>query len=77
MSTDISAAHADALPNPLLTVQQAAAFLNVTTRTARRMIKDGRLPAIRLGRMVRIRPEDLAALVTGQTRTKDDNNQSI
>jgi len=57
---------AEPMPKPLFTVQQAAAFLNVTPRTVRRMIDDGRLPAVRLGRMVRIRPEVLAALVTGQ-----------
>jgi excisionase family DNA binding protein len=54
------------MPKPLLTVQHAAEFLSVTPRTVRRMIDDGRLPAVRLGRMVRIRPEVLAALVTGQ-----------
>jgi len=38
----------------LLTVQQVAENWQVSQRTIRRMIADGRLPIIRLGRAVRI-----------------------
>jgi excisionase family DNA binding protein len=38
----------------LLTVNQLAELWQVSSRTVRRMIKDGRLPAVRLGRAVRI-----------------------
>lgn len=38
----------------LLTVRQAAEFLRLSQRTVRRMIADGRLPAMRIGRSIRI-----------------------
>jgi excisionase family DNA binding protein len=38
----------------LLTVQQVAENWQVSQRTIRRMISDGRLPVIRIGRTVRI-----------------------
>ena len=53
----------DTLIHPLLTVREAATLLKVSPRTIRRMIDDERLRAVRLGRIVRIRPEALAALV--------------
>jgi excisionase family DNA binding protein len=46
-----------------LTVSAAAAHLNVTPRTVRRWIKQGRLRAYRVGpRCIRIDRDDLAAL---------------
>jgi excisionase family DNA binding protein len=45
----------------LLTVHQVAENWRVSQRTVRRMIADGRLPIIRLGRAVRI-PAQAAAL---------------
>ena len=47
----------------LLRIPDAAARLAVSPRTVRRMIASGRLPAVRLGRVVRLREEDLAALL--------------
>jgi excisionase family DNA binding protein len=44
----------------LLTVNQLAELWQVSSRTVRRMIKDGRLPVVRLGRAVRI-PAKVAA----------------
>jgi excisionase family DNA binding protein len=44
---------------PLLTVEETAAALRVCTRTVRRAIKSGELPAVRLGRQYRIRRRDL------------------
>jgi excisionase family DNA binding protein len=38
----------------LLTVDQLAELWQVSPRTVRRMIADGRLPVVRLGRAVRI-----------------------
>jgi excisionase family DNA binding protein len=43
----------------LLTVQQVAENWQVSQRTVRRMIADGRLPIVRLGRAVRIRAKEL------------------
>ena len=45
----------------LLTVHQVAENWRVSVRTVRRMIADGRLPIIRLGRAVRI-PERATTL---------------
>jgi excisionase family DNA binding protein len=48
---------------PLYTAAQGAERLNISVRSVRRMIKDGKLPVLRIGRSVRIRPEALAALI--------------
>lgn len=45
----------------LMTVPEVAAELHVSDRTVRRMISDGRLAAVRVGRVHRIRHQDLAA----------------
>jgi len=47
----------------LLTVPQAAERLAVSLRTMQRLIQTGALPCIRLGRSVRIDPDDLAAML--------------
>ena len=52
-------------PRPLLTVKQIAHLLNSSTRTVRRMIATGDLPVVRIGRLVRGRPEDIDALMRG------------
>jgi excisionase family DNA binding protein len=43
----------------LHTLQETAAILKLCTRTVRRMIEAGDLKAVRIGRSVRIRDEDL------------------
>ena len=48
----------------LLTVAQVAKNWQVSPRTVRRMIADGRLPMVRLGRAVRI-PSKVAARSNG------------
>ncbi len=45
--------------HPLLTIDDLATFLSVSTKTVRRMIGRGELPHIRVGRQVRIRWEAL------------------
>jgi excisionase family DNA binding protein len=54
---------ARAAPAHLLTAAEVAAILNISLRSVRRMIKNGMLPIVRIGRLVRIRPEALAALI--------------
>lgn len=46
----------------LLTVQETAALLKVAPITVRRFIADGRLPAVRVGRSVRIDMADVQQL---------------
>ena len=47
----------------LLTIDEVAEILNVSTRTVRRLIDSGALPAHRLGRLVRIADRDLAVFL--------------
>jgi excisionase family DNA binding protein len=49
----------------LLTAKEAAAHLSLSLRTVRRMIADGRLSIKRIGGSIRIKPEDLRALIDG------------
>jgi excisionase family DNA binding protein len=56
--------------DPLMTVDDVAAHLRVSTRTVRRMIKSGSLDVIRIGRAVRVTPQALEATKkAGQKRT--------
>lgn len=43
----------------LLTVEQAAAYLNVTVHGVRRMIQERRIPFVRVGRLIRLRRQEL------------------
>jgi excisionase family DNA binding protein len=47
----------------LRTIDEAAALLNVSPRTVRRLIESGALPVHRFGRLVRIGDEGLAVLL--------------
>ncbi len=48
------------IPPEWLTVEQVADWLQVSTKTIRRYIEDGSLPAVNLGgRAIRIRRQDL------------------
>ena len=44
---------------PLLTVEETATALHTSTKTVRRRIASGDLPAVRIGRLRRVRPADL------------------
>ncbi len=50
-------------PAPLLTVQQTAELLNVSTKTVSRLIMRGELTALRIGRSVRVSPVELERLL--------------
>jgi excisionase family DNA binding protein len=56
--------HTGSVPiDPLMTVGAAAALLHVSTKTVRRLIDRGDLDRVRIGRLVRIRPADIKALI--------------
>lgn len=55
--------------SPLLTVEQAADYLQVSTKTILRRIRDGSLNAHRIGRIWRIRSEELEAFITASGKT--------
>ena len=48
---------------PLLTKDQVAELLQVSRRTVERMEETGELEPVRIGRMVRYRPEDIDAFI--------------
>lgn len=52
----------------LLTYGQVAELLNIDERTARRWESMGRLRAVRFGRTVRFRPEDVQRAIEKGTR---------
>lgn len=51
---------------PLLTVREAAERCRLSVRQMRRHIEQGRLRVVRLGRSVRIRPNDLERFINGE-----------
>ena len=53
----------------LLTVDEAAAFLNVPVRFVRRIVCERRVPVVRLGRHVRLAVSDLEAFVVAGRST--------
>jgi excisionase family DNA binding protein len=48
-----------------LTVGEVAAQLRVSSMTVYRLINSGQLPALRIGRSFRLRPEDLDRYLAG------------
>lgn len=50
-------------PSALLTAEDVAEYIGSSTRHVRRLIERGELPIIRIGKLVRITPDDLARFV--------------
>ena len=58
------------VPNlDLLTCEEAAAYLRVHPRTVYRLLRDGGMPGVRVGRQWRIRRSDLDAYLGRETQT--------
>ena len=68
-STPPAGASRHQAPEPLLTVDEVAGILKVAVETVRREIGRGALPAMRIGRQLRISPADLA-LYTQRSRIR-------
>ena len=52
------------MAEPLISLTAASKRTNISERTLRRLISDGRLPAVRIGdRLIRIEQADLDALM--------------
>ena len=47
----------------LLRPQEVAEIIGSSTRTVHRRIKSGEIPAVRIGRLVRIHPDDLVRYI--------------
>ena len=56
----------------LLHVSEAAAWADVAPGTLYEAVRAGRLPHVRLGRLIRIPRAGLAALVAGRNGASDD-----
>ena len=54
------------MPPALLTADDVAEYIGSSTRHVRRLIERGELPIIRIGKLVRITPDDLARLVAAR-----------
>ena len=50
----------------LLTCEEAAAYLRVHPRTVGRLLKEGKLPGVKVGRQWRLRKADLDAHLSGR-----------
>jgi excisionase family DNA binding protein len=61
----------------MLTYEQAAEQLGVSTRTVRRLVKSGELPAAHIGASVRIRPEVVRAYVLESEQRMSDVSSSL
>ena len=61
----------------LLTVEQAATRLAVSQRTVRRLVASGQLPAVRLGRLVRVSPVMLEAYLATSAMLHTQNDDLV
>ncbi|MHB1064216.1 MAG: excisionase family DNA-binding protein [Georgenia sp.] len=58
--------HENPQPIRLLTMGEAADRLGVSTRFVRMAVRDGLISTVRLGRLVRFRPEDVEQYIDQQ-----------
>ena len=69
-STPVSARARSATPKTstgeYLTVEQAAEYLNITDHFARRLIRERRIPFVKVGRLVRLRRTDIDDYLAGR-----------
>lgn len=59
----------------LLTGNDVAEILNISRTHAYKLIRDGVIPSIPLGRCVRVRPEDLARFISDNVNNGGENGQ--
>ena len=61
------------MPEYILTILEVADHLKVTERTLFRLVKDGKLPAFKVGNSWRFRHEDVERWISEQSRGTDTN----
>ena len=61
----------------LLTAKDVAQILRISKALAYRLVTDGQLPAVKFGRTVRVRQEDLQAFVTRNLICKDESSNRV
>ncbi len=63
--------------SPLLTRQESAERLNQSVRTVDKLIESGELPAVRIGRSIRIRPSAIEYFIEArESRVKVKVNRA-
>ena len=65
------------ITEPLLTVAQVAATLQIREKLVRNHIKEKRLKAIKIGKYWRIKPEDLHAFIEGNSSIRAEPHPHI
>ena len=60
------------ITEPLLTVAQVAATLQIREKLVRNHIKEKRLKAVKIGKYWRIKPEDLHGFIEGNSSIRND-----
>lgn len=55
----------------LLRLDEAAEVLQVSDSTIRRLVRDKELKVVRIGRAIRVRPEDLDAFIQGRLAAEE------
>ena len=60
----------------ILTVEETAELLRVTDQHLRKLIKEGKIPAVRVGRSLRIYRNELRDVLEGTRVTGDDADES-
>jgi excisionase family DNA binding protein len=58
--------HGTRVPDRLLTADEVAEKLSIGLSTAYLLLRRGELPSVRIGRSVRVRPEDLRRFVSAR-----------
>ena len=59
-------------PERLLTTEEIAAILSVHPRTVMRWLREGKLKGLKVGRLWRVRLEDLEAFIRGEKGGESD-----
>lgn len=67
-------AHNNGAVGPVLTVAEVADALRVSSMTVYRLVKTGELPALRVGKNIRIRTADLDAYLSSDDVARDLSN---
>lgn len=57
----------------VLTVQEVAEFLKVTSKTVYSLVREGELPAFRVGRVLRCRRVDVDSFITARMSCTNGN----
>jgi excisionase family DNA binding protein len=55
------------LPTRLLTGKDVAQMLKISSSQAYKLMRRGELPAVRIGRSIRVKPEDLETFIARNT----------